>query len=227
MTSIRQQSNQIINNNEQSQIISSSSNSLDEVLNHVEQWSDTIADSDLVLLSSPRQISKMSHVNPSVNEYVEEQYMNYHSDISSIDQSFQKSNDFEQQTSDSDNQMFENEELPNECRLITQEEDSTYLSKNIDQVIEKIHLDDELFEAKKTSITDIQAPIQLDKNSSIEESIDISNEKIVDYIDTSSTTIKSDNQKPEAIIVTTEESSSIIDSPDYEKIESIQIIPSK
>lgn len=226
MTSIRQQSNQITNNNEQSQIISSSSNSLDDVLNHVEQWSDIIADSDLFLLSSPRQISKMSHVNPSVNEYVEEQYMNYHSDISSIDQSFQKSNDFEQQTSDSDNQMFENEELPIECRMITQEEDSIYLSKDIDQVIETIHLDDELFEAK-TSITDIQALIQLDNNSSIEESIDISNEKIVDYIDTSSTTINSDNQKPEAIIVTTEESSSIIDSPDYEKIESIQIIPSK
>ncbi len=145
-------------------------------------------------------------------------------------------------------------------RIMTQQESiSTYLSNDIDQVIEKIHLDDELFEAKKTFITGIQAPNielsslnQLDNDSlteeissiyviekefsmpivhKTEESLEILNSKIVDYIDIPSSKTHSDDQKPEAIIVTTEEISSIY-SPDYfpmsnVKIESVQTIQSK
>lgn len=114
-----------------------------------------------------------------------------------------------------------------EYQIIKQDENNTsiYLSNNLDQVTETIHLDNELFEAKKTSITDIQEPVQLDNNLSIEE---ISNNKIVDYIDIPSPNIYSDDQKPEAIIVTTTEETSL----DHllisdEKSESIQIMPSK
>jgi hypothetical protein len=64
-----------------------------------------------------------------------------------------------------------------------------------------------------------------------DESFEIVSNKIVDYIDISPSQTCSDDQKPEVIIVTTEEISSI-HSPDYcpvsnFKIESAQTISSK
>jgi len=273
----QQQSTQITNNHinttEQAQLISSPSpNSLDEVLNHVEQWSDIIVDNDTVMPSSPNN----SHFIPSVNEYVDEQYINYHSDIISPDirisslpdQLSQGSNDYEEEISVIYNQihrvnhlqLLENEVFTDEdgfmelneqsddqteaesvvdSPVMPQQEEneksiSTYLSNNIDQVIETIHVGDELFEAKKTCITGIQPPneeFSIPIVHKTEESFEILSNKIVDYIDIPSSKTYSDDQKPEAIIVTTEEISSIY-SPDYfpmsnVKIESVQTIQSK
>ncbi len=232
-------------------MISSSPNSLDEVLNHVEQWSDIIVDMDTFIPSSPRQISKISHVIPSVNEYVDEQYI-----------SEQKTSTFNDQIHLVEAiQLFENEILTDENEhtelhelsdnqmeiqsVVTEQVEneksvSTYLSNNMDYIIETIHVEDELFEATKTSMIDIQSSNkelsslnQLENDSSIEEilstdivekefsmpivhkteeSLEILSSKIVDYIDIPSSKTYSDDQKPEAIIVTTEESSSIYSS---------------
>jgi hypothetical protein len=79
--SIQQQSTQTIDKDfietEQSQLISSSPNSLDEALGNVEQWSDVIVDNDARELSSLRRHSQNSHILPSANEYVDEQYFAY------------------------------------------------------------------------------------------------------------------------------------------------------
>lgn len=93
---------------------------------------------------------------------------------------------------------------------------SSYLINDIDQVIETIHVDDELFEAKETFITGIQIP----NDESTEELFEISSNKIVDNIDISSCQICSDDQKPEVIIVTTEE---IISSKELFSIHLISI----
>ncbi|CAF2746284.1 unnamed protein product [Rotaria sp. Silwood2] len=346
MNLIQQQLSPIIDNDfsttEQSQLISSSSNSLDEVLHNVEQWSDIIADNDTCSSSSPRQISKISHLLPSTNEYVDEPYISHRLDINStsirnisliddLNQEifldvnlivYQEPNEIDDQSTliiqsntmtneiiieessvNLDNsdcieslESFEYELLTNQIELTDllneshdqlklvntdnqietqsievnqiisimkeQEENktliSTYLSNIIDQVIEKIHVEDELFEAKKTFVIDTQAPNeqllsennieihlslnQSDNNSSIqstsrnllsteptlfidiveeeeevltlnihktEESYEILSNKIVDYIDIPTCKTYSDDQKPEAIIITTEEISSV------------------
>ncbi|CAF3618249.1 unnamed protein product [Rotaria sordida] len=345
---IQQQSTPIQDNHfsttEQLQFISSSPNSLDEVLHNVEQWSDIIVDNDTRLPSSPRRISQILHLLPSTNEYVDEPYMNHRLDINStnilnlslIDKSIQEipldmnlvvyeqPNEIEDQSilniqsntlttneiivdeylinvdkSDCIEclQSFENEiltsqielsELSNESydqlkfvnvdnqitSIMKQQEEnktliSTYLSNVIDQVIEKIHVGDELFEAKKTFIIDIQAPNeqllstnnididlllnQLDNNSSIqstsfnllpieptlsndiidkeiltsnihkiEETYEILSNKIVDYIDIPTCKTYLDDQKPEAIIITTEEISTN-NSSEYFPMSNIQI----
>ncbi|CAF2489671.1 unnamed protein product [Rotaria sp. Silwood2] len=345
MNLIQQQLSPIIDNDfsttEQSQLISSSSNSLDEVLHNVEQWSDIIADNDTCSSSSPRQISKISHLLPSTNEYVDEPYISHRLDINStsirnisliddLNQEifldvnlivYQEPNEIDDQSTliiqsntmtneiiieessvNLDNsdcieslESFEYELLTNQIELTDllneshdqlklvntdnqietqsievnqiisimkeQEENktliSTYLSNIIDQVIEKFHVEDELFEAKKTFVIDTQAPNeqllsennieihlslnQSDNNSSIqstsrnllsteptlfidiveeeevltlnihktEESYEILSNKIVDYIDIPTCKTYSDDQKPEAIIITTEEISSV------------------
>ncbi|CAF4781227.1 unnamed protein product, partial [Rotaria sp. Silwood2] len=246
MNLIQQQLSPIIDNDfsttEQSQLISSSSNSLDEVLHNVEQWSDIIADNDTCSSSSPRQISKISHLLPSTNEYVDEPYISHRLDINStsirnisliddLNQEifldvnlivYQEPNEIDDQSTliiqsntmtneiiieessvNLDNsdcieslESFEYEVLTNQIELTDllneshdqlklvntdnqietqsievnqiisimkeQEENktliSTYLSNIIDQVIEKFHVEDELFEAKKTFVIDTQAP---------------------------------------------------------------------
>ncbi len=241
--------------NQQSQLISSSPNSLDEVLNHVEQWSDVIVDNDALIPSSPNN----SHFIPSDKEYINS------SDIrnSSLhDQLSQGSDDSEEEISAIYNQihrvddlkLLENEVLSDEdgfmevyeqsddqieaesavdSPIMPQQEENeksilTYLSNDMDQVIETIHVGDELFQAKKTCITGIQPPneeFSIPIVHKTEESFEILSNKIVDYIDISSSSkIYSDDQKPEAIIVTTEEISSIY-SPDYFPLSNVKIEP--
>jgi hypothetical protein len=94
-----------------------------------------------------------------------------------------------------------------------------HLSNGLDQVIETIHVGDELFEAKKTVITGIQAPSkELQSSNNItsisivhkaEEPFEILSSQIIDYINIPSTKTSSEDQIPEAIIVTTEEILSI------------------
>ncbi|CAF5101592.1 unnamed protein product, partial [Rotaria magnacalcarata] len=219
-TFAQQQSNSITDNDfsvtEQSQIISSSLNSLDEALHNVEQWSDIIVDSDLYVASPS---SRISNLIPSVDDYVDEQYIKTQLDISSVnilnisvtdksmdeiaDHMYQdihgEPNEIEDrstliiQSSTMTNRMIVDEnlvnrniidcvksrksfekkilpevlydklhsvEIPNQTNENTMLV-STDLSTTIDQVIERIHVDDELIEAKKTLIIGIQAPSEI------------------------------------------------------------------
>jgi hypothetical protein len=286
-TSVQQQSIQItdqdISTMEQSQLISSSQNSLDEALNNVEQWSDIIIDSETPQLSSPSRILHISHLLSKTNEYVDEQYVNHQFNVNSNDSDrhvnsiMQPSVIVDQliscenvvnvdQIHSVTNDVFDDEvepnELHNQSRFIRtdkqteaslvkslaehQEEKnlfvSTNLSDSMDQVIETIHVEDELYEAKETLVTGIQAPNdekillnngevhlllnQLDNDSSIKSTVvnlrgPLSTDgierdspisiihKIVDHIDVSHSNTCADDQKSEAIIITTEASSSI------------------
>ena len=252
-TSVQQQSTQIIDNEcstaEQSQLISSSQNSLDDALNNVEQWSDIIADFNPPVPSSLRRISQLSS---SINEYVNEQYLNHRSDVSSSDiwyislpdQStqdilFNGNHVFHHELNDADQQItliiqpstaIDQNKI--ETESVRKQEEEIHLSNGIDHVIETIHVGDELFEAKKTVITGIQAPNtellssnyaenQSDSSFSllatekeelpvsiahkIEEPFEILSSQIVDYIDIPSNKLSAEDQIPEAIIVTTEE----------------------
>jgi hypothetical protein len=207
---------------------------------------------------------KISPLTPSVNEYVDEQYINHRLDATYTDiritdtlpdVSIEESNDSEQYQMiikqngvfiDPMNQAEDEDgfsESYNDRIGSTEPEDddddemqvSTYLLNDMDQVIETIHVDDELFEAKKTCVIGIQAPNEelLSMNQSDNESTtkEILSNKIVDYIDIPPSQICSDDQKPEVIIVTTEEMSSIHSPNCFPisnfKIESAQTISSK
>jgi len=296
-TSVQQQSIQItdqdISTMEQSQLISSSQNSLDEALNNVEQWSDIIIDNDTPQLASPSRILHISHLLSKTNEYVDEQYINHQFNVNSNDSDrhvnsiMQPSVIVDQliscenvvnvdQIHSVKNDVLDDEvepnELHNQSRFIRtdkqteaslvkplaehQEEKnlfvSTNLSDSMDQVIETIHVEDELYEAKETLVTGIQAPNdertllnngevhlslnQLDNDSSIKstlvstdgierESPISSIHKIVDPLDVSHSNKCGDDQKSEAIIITTEASSSICFPISNVHIESMNATP--
>jgi hypothetical protein len=302
-TSVQQQSIQItdqdISTMEQSQLISSSQNSLDEALNNVEQWSDIIIDNDTPQLASPSRILHISHLLSKTNEYVDEQYINHQFNVNSNDSDrhvnsiMQPSIIVDQliscenvvnvdQIHSVKNDVLEDEVEPNELHnqsgfirtdkqteaslvkpLAEHQEEknlfvSTNLSDSMDQVIETIHVEDELYEAKETLVTGIQAPNdertllnngevhlslnQLDNDSSIKSTIvnlrellstdGIEGEspissihKIVDHIDISHSNKCADDQKSEAIIITTEASSSICFPISNVHIESMNATP--
>ncbi|CAM4905811.1 unnamed protein product [Rotaria socialis] len=258
----QQQSNSVTDNDfsvtEQSQIISSSLNSLDEALHNVEQWSDIIVDRDSCV---PSPSSRISNLISSVDDYVDEQYIKDQLDISSVniinisvtDKSMEEIEDRPTliiQPSTTANRMIVDENLVNRNKIDcvqsrksfeekilsevlydplhlveipsqTNENTmlvSTDLSTGIDQVIERIHVDDELFEAKKTLIIGIQAPSEIlsstnniDKEVSpsiqhqTEKSFDIVSNKSIDTIDVPLCRAHSTDKTMDTIIITTEE----------------------
>lgn len=112
---------------------------------------------------------------------------------------------------------------------------STDLSNVIDQVIETIHVDDELHEAKKTLIIGIEAPtesfsstnksennlstLDIDKT---DESLEMISNNVTDSIDITTCRAYSTDQKSETIIITTEEVSNMASS-DYFPMSNIKI----
>ena len=204
-SSVQDESKNLID--EPTQENSSSPNSLDEVLNHVEQWSDIIVDNETHSHVLPQEIYRISTLTPASNEYVDEEYVN--------------------QSSEHDSNNRTVEEIEKSV--------STYLPNDLDHVIETIHIGDEFYEAKETHITGIRMPseefsasVQSDDDYSItsisidslsiedhrnpstdtvhkiEELLDLSSNHIVDFINIPCSNTSIDEQKPEAIIVTTE-----------------------
>ncbi|CAF5161566.1 unnamed protein product, partial [Rotaria magnacalcarata] len=105
----------------------------------------------------------------------------------------------------------------------------------IDQVIERIHVDDELIEAKKTLIIGIQAPSEILSSTNnigkevspsiqhqTEKSFDIVSNKNIDNIDLPICRAYSNDKTVDTIIITTEEVLPI-DSSKYCPMSNIQI----
>ena len=216
---------------------------------------------------------KISPLTPSTNEYVDEQYAHHRfdpiaTDIRTDHQSVGRSNDCKQNDIAADSISHVEESETFEDEIVGDEEDfselqtdritstepeeedndeksvSFYLLNDMDQVVETIHVADELFEAKKTSITGIQAPDELlpfltsmnvlpteDRfpSSVFEEEVSISNvyktEPLLEILSNKTDIPLSltclDDQKPEVIIITTEETLSNV------KIEPPETISSK
>ena len=294
IVSVPDQSNQIVDQNfsttEQNHRSSPSPNSLVEVLNHVEQWSDTIVDNDTLFPLSPQQSRKVSSLSPSVNEYVDEQYFQQKLDKTSNEG---RTNGFHEESSTiireneinlilvdplDELEVSENGLVEDESSLVESYADqityndaeddgddeksvSPYLLDDVERVVETIHIGDELFQAQETFIVGLQAPNDellsdnesisrltsitsfttedslpsdgIDNESSMQDAHDTEQlfdtlpNKIVDYIDIPHSKTYSDDQKPEMIIVTTEEISPNTSSVSDTTIESERLTSSK
>lgn len=248
IVSVQESSNEIIGNDfnltEQVDQNSPSPSSLVEVLNHVEQWSDIIVDQDTRVSQSPRQIAKISVLSPSANEYVDEidgRTNGFHDESNHLEQSsmIDRENEIELilvDPGEDDIEISENGFIEDESSLVESYTDqityndaeddgddeksvSSYLLEEVEQVVETIHVGEELFEAKETVIVGIQAPNdELSDNESTSKLTSVTSSTVEDLLLSDLIEIEShvsDEQKPEVIIVTTEEismnSSSTID----------------
>ncbi|CAF1138461.1 unnamed protein product [Adineta ricciae] len=158
----QQQSIEISDHNgngvEQTSVISSSPNSLDEALNNVEQWSDIIMDNDILELRSSSRFSQTSNYLSNTNDYVDEHYLNYSFHSPSMSHHMFANNN-QSISSDCLQQHIEFVVQPNliaDEQTITTERIEQVLptdaSHCIEQAVETIHVEDGLFQVKETVV---------------------------------------------------------------------------
>ena len=139
------------NSVEQTSVISSSPNSLDEALNNVEQWSDIIMDNDILELRSSSRFSQTSNYLSNTNDYVDEYYLNYSFHSPSMSHRMFANNN----QSISSDRLQRHVEFVVQPNLIADEQMMTTerieqvlpadASHCIEQAVETIHVDDGLF----------------------------------------------------------------------------------